>query len=104
MFLVKVLYSEQIVALCIVYKSEGCQMISAINSLVLAKLHLGSERADLGSERAEIREVINKEKQSFQFWKAHHSNFPTLSGLVPPQPRQPQSRDYSALLKVFHPQ
>ena len=49
-------------------------MISAINSQVLAKLHLGSERADLGSERAdlgsertEIREVINKEKQSLGF-------------------------------------
>ena len=34
-----------------VYKSEGGQMISAINSQVLAKLHLGSERRD-------IREVV----------------------------------------------
>ena len=33
--------------LYIVYKSEGGQMISTINSKVLAKLHLGSERADI---------------------------------------------------------
>ena len=33
-------------ALYIVYKPEHGQMISAINSHVLAKLHLGSERAD----------------------------------------------------------
>ena len=51
MFLVKVFCSEQIMALYIFYKSEGGQMISAINSQVLAKLHLGSERAD-------IREVV----------------------------------------------
>ena len=38
-------------ALCIVYKSEGGQMISAINSQVLEKLHLGFETAD-------IREVV----------------------------------------------
>ena len=37
-------------ALYIVYKSEGAQMISAINSQVLAKLHLGSE-----SERADYK-------------------------------------------------
>ena len=34
-------------ALYIVYKSEGGQMISVINSQVLAKLYLGSERADI---------------------------------------------------------
>ena len=51
MFLIKVLCSEQIMALYIVYKSEGGQVIRAINSQVLAKLHLGSERAD-------IREVV----------------------------------------------
>ena len=51
MFFVKVFCSEQINALYIVYKSEGGQMISAINSQVLAKLHLGSERAD-------VREVV----------------------------------------------
>ena len=33
-------------ALYIVYKSEGGQMISAVNTQVLAKLHLGFERAD----------------------------------------------------------
>ena len=49
-----VLYSsEQIMALYIVYKPEVGQMISAINSQVLVKLHLGSETV-------EIREVINK--------------------------------------------
>ena len=51
MFLVKVFCSEQIMAIYTVYKSEGGQMISASNSQVPAKLHLGSERAD-------IREVI----------------------------------------------
>ena len=50
-----------------VYKSEGGPIISAINSQVLPKLHLGSERADLGFERAEIREVLNKEKQYLRF-------------------------------------
>ena len=35
----------------IVYKSEGGQMMSAINSQVLAKLHLAYERVD-------IREVV----------------------------------------------
>ena len=50
MFLVKVFCSEQIMALYIVYKSGG-QMISAIYSQVLIKLHLGSERAD-------VREVV----------------------------------------------
>ena len=68
-------------ALYIVYKLEGGQMISAVNNQVLPKLHLGSERADLGSERAdlgseradlgseraEIREVLNKVKQSLRF-------------------------------------
>ena len=44
--------SEQITALYIVYKPEGGQMISAVNSQVLAKLHLGSERADI---REDIR-------------------------------------------------
>ena len=52
MFFVKVSCSEQIMALYIVYISEGGQMISAINSKVLATLHVGSERAD-------IREVQN---------------------------------------------
>ena len=61
MFLVKVFCNEQIMALYIFYKSEGFQVINAINTQVLAKLHLGSERA-------EIREVINKEKQSFRFY------------------------------------
>ena len=60
MLLVKVFCSEQIMALYIIYKPEGGQMISAINTQVLAKLHLGSERA-------KIREVLNKEKLSFQF-------------------------------------
>ena len=50
MFLVSC--SEQIMALHIVYTPEGGQMMSAINSQVLAKLHLGSERA-------KIREVLN---------------------------------------------
>ena len=45
MFLVKVFCGST------VYKSEGGQRISAINSQVLAKLHLGSERAD-------VREVV----------------------------------------------
>ena len=63
-------------ALYIVYKSEGGQMISAIDSQGLAKLHQGSGRA-------KIREVLNKEKQSVPFWKVHHNNFPTLSQLVP---------------------
>ena len=48
MFLVKVFCSEEIMAIYIVYKSEGGQTISAINSQVLTKLHLGSERADIG--------------------------------------------------------
>ena len=52
-------------ALYIVYTPEGGQM--TINGQLLAKLHLGSERADLGSERAELREVINKEKQFLKF-------------------------------------
>ena len=34
-------------ALYIVYKPEGAEMISAVNSQVLTKLHLGSERADI---------------------------------------------------------
>ena len=46
MFLVKVFCSE-LVALYIVHKSEGGQMISATNSQVLAKLQLWSERADI---------------------------------------------------------
>ena len=43
-----------------VYNSEGGQMISAINSQVIRKLHLGSERA-------ELREALDKEKQSLRF-------------------------------------
>ena len=43
----------QIMALYIVYKPECGQMISAINSQLLAKLHLVSERADNF-----IREVV----------------------------------------------
>ena len=34
-------------ALYIVYKPQGGQMISAVHSQVLAKLHLGYERADI---------------------------------------------------------
>ena len=124
MLLVKVFCSEQIMTLYIVYKSEGGQMISAINSQVIAKLHRGSERAKIREvlnkekirevlnkekirevlnkekirevlnkekirevlNKEKIREVINKEKQSFQFWKAHHSNFPSLSIPVSPSP------------------
>ena len=60
MFLVKVFCSEQIMALYIVYKPEGSQMISAINSQVLAKVHLRSERSAKQKYIYGLREVLNK--------------------------------------------
>ena len=41
----------QIMALYIFFKSEGGQMISAISSKVLAKLHLGFESRDKRSDK-----------------------------------------------------
>ena len=46
-------------SLYIVYKSESAQKINAINSQVLAKLNLGSERANISEVVCCLRTFAN---------------------------------------------